>query len=68
LSGDFDPFPLIRDIVQGELGEQLTENRGLFERFGHSGFEVIHGQVIGGGVGSNLPRLISLSDLIPSRT
>ena len=54
LGRKFNPFPMIRAIVQSELGEQLTEARGRSERVGHNAFETIHGYDIGSGVGRNL--------------
>jgi hypothetical protein len=54
LSRKFNPFPVIRGIVQSELSEQLAEARRHSERVGHNAFEVIHGYDIGSGVGRNL--------------
>ena len=54
LGRKFNPFPVIRDIVQSELSEQLTEARRRSERVGHNAFEVIHGYDIGSSVGRNL--------------
>ena len=42
LGREFDPFPMIRDIVQSELSEQLTEAGRRSERVGHNALEVIH--------------------------
>ena len=51
LGRKLDPFPVIRDIVQSELSEQLAKAGRRSERVGHNAFEVIHGQDIGSSVG-----------------
>jgi hypothetical protein len=54
LGRNFNPFPVIWDIVQSEPGKQLAEVGRRSERVGHNAFEIIHGYDIGSGVGRNL--------------
>lgn len=68
LGRKFDPFPVIRDIVHGELSERLTEVGRHSERVVHNAFEAIHVYDIGSGVGRSFVASDQPSHLVHPRS